>query len=384
MKYSFFIILALACFIAEAQPTHLVISQVYGGGGNSGAPWSHDFIELFNPTANDIDLSGHSLQYTSASGTSWTNVLALQGNIEAGKYFLVKLAGGTNGQPLPTADQTGTINLSAISGKIILALQITAFPGSCPAITTIIDKLGYGTADCFETAAAPNGSNSLALVRRSGGCTDNNDNSQDFITGSPQPRNSAHMGNDCAGTGIPLPVRFSGLKASSSGGKLKISWVNLTESEIEAYNVEMSYNGSDFFKAGEQKPALNQGSAAGYSMELPLPQRKCFARIKAIEIDGKKVYSQTLLLDMAGRSNGLNIYPHPVKDGNFNLLVTDISGGEYEVLIVDVSGREVFKTRIRSEGGILSQRIVTGKNVKGLHFLMIKGRNEVSRQVIFQ
>jgi hypothetical protein len=384
MKYSFFIILALACFIAEAQPTHLVISQVYGGGGNSGAPWSHDFIELFNPTANDIDLSGHSLQYTSASGTSWTNVLALQGNIEAGKYFLVKLAGGTNGQPLPTADQTGTINLSAISGKIILALQITAFPGSCPAITTIIDKLGYGTADCFETAAAPNGSNSLALVRRSGGCTDNNDNSQDFITGSPQPRNSTHMGNDCAGTGIPLPVRFSGLKASSSGGKLKISWVNQTESEIEAYDVEMSYNASDYFKAGEQKPEHNLGSAAGYQLEIPLPQGKCFIRIKAIESDGNKVYSKTLVVDIAGSSQGAKIYPNPVKGGDFNLLADGIPGGEYELVIVDMAGREVFRKKFRFEGGILSQRIVTGKDLKGLHFLIIRGRSELSRSILFQ
>lgn len=31
-----------------AASPDLVISQVYGGGGNSGAPYTHDFIELFN------------------------------------------------------------------------------------------------------------------------------------------------------------------------------------------------------------------------------------------------------------------------------------------------------------------------------------------------
>src|SRR5207249_4835668 len=30
-------------------PNHIVISQVYGGGGNSGAAYKNDFIELFNP-----------------------------------------------------------------------------------------------------------------------------------------------------------------------------------------------------------------------------------------------------------------------------------------------------------------------------------------------
>lgn len=30
-----------------ALSADVVISQVYGGGGNSGAPFTHDFIELF-------------------------------------------------------------------------------------------------------------------------------------------------------------------------------------------------------------------------------------------------------------------------------------------------------------------------------------------------
>jgi len=32
--------------------TDLVISQVYGGGGNSGAPFRNDFIEIFNLKAD--------------------------------------------------------------------------------------------------------------------------------------------------------------------------------------------------------------------------------------------------------------------------------------------------------------------------------------------
>ena len=38
---------------AQANPggTGLVISEVYGGGGNTGATWSNDFIEIHNPTA---------------------------------------------------------------------------------------------------------------------------------------------------------------------------------------------------------------------------------------------------------------------------------------------------------------------------------------------
>jgi len=40
----------------------VVISQVYGGGGNSGATLKSDFIELFNFGSTSVNLSGWSLQ----------------------------------------------------------------------------------------------------------------------------------------------------------------------------------------------------------------------------------------------------------------------------------------------------------------------------------
>ncbi len=47
----------LACVLLPlaAMPSHaagVVISQVYGGGGNSGATLKNDFIELFNAGAS--------------------------------------------------------------------------------------------------------------------------------------------------------------------------------------------------------------------------------------------------------------------------------------------------------------------------------------------
>ena len=54
---------------AQAVSPDVVISQVYGGGGNSGAPYTNDFIELFNRGTSTVSLAGWSIQYTSATGT---------------------------------------------------------------------------------------------------------------------------------------------------------------------------------------------------------------------------------------------------------------------------------------------------------------------------
>ena len=54
---------------ALAVSPNLVVSQVYGGGGNAGAPYTHDYIEIFNRGTTSASLAGMSLQYTSATGT---------------------------------------------------------------------------------------------------------------------------------------------------------------------------------------------------------------------------------------------------------------------------------------------------------------------------
>ena len=55
---------------AMAQAGAVVISQVYGGGGNSGATYVDDFIEIFNRGSTAVNLSGWSLQYAPATSPS--------------------------------------------------------------------------------------------------------------------------------------------------------------------------------------------------------------------------------------------------------------------------------------------------------------------------
>ena len=70
----------------------LVISQLYGGGGNAGAILKNDFIEIYNRGTSTVDLAGWSVQYSSAAGTgNWSvTPLCLTGSclIRPGRYFL--------------------------------------------------------------------------------------------------------------------------------------------------------------------------------------------------------------------------------------------------------------------------------------------------------
>lgn len=178
---------------AAASPTGVVISQVYGGGGNSGTTYKNDFIELYNGGTTTVDLTGWSVQYGSSGGTSWSNRTNLSGSIAPGHYYLIQeAAGGSGTTALPTPDAIGTINMSGTAGKVALVTSQTALSGTgCPFSATVADFVGYGGANCYEgTAPAAALTNSTAALRNGDGQVDTGNNGADFTTGAPNPRNS--------------------------------------------------------------------------------------------------------------------------------------------------------------------------------------------------
>ena len=223
-----FVLLLALTLVALAMPNRayavsgsVVISQVYGAGGNSGATWRYDYVELYNRSSSPVSLAGWSLQYASATGFSWGSAnVALSGTVAAHGYYLVQLgSGGTAGALLPTADETGSpaVNMSATTGKIALCSSTTALTGNCPVGSLIVDFVGYGaTADCREGSAnapAPSATNS---INRICGFTDHNkdtdQNSTDFMAIAASPRNSSSPDITCS----PTPT------LNSTWGSLKV------------------------------------------------------------------------------------------------------------------------------------------------------------------
>jgi cytosine/adenosine deaminase-related metal-dependent hydrolase len=189
-----------AMLTATAGATHLMITQVYGGGGNAGATLKNDFIELHNPGVLAVSLAGLSVQYNSAAGTGAWQMTALPNiSVPPGGFVLVReAAGGMGTLDLPTPDVVGTIAMAVGAGRVVLVAATTALPAGCPTVG-VIDLVGYGaTAICFEgtgPTAAPSVTN--AVLRAQNGCSDTNDNKIDFAAVLAAPRNSASTAATC-------------------------------------------------------------------------------------------------------------------------------------------------------------------------------------------
>lgn len=199
--------LALPLAAASARGSgsgNVVVAQVFAAGGNSGAAYTNDYVELFNRGSGAVTIDGWTLQYASASATSWQST-PLAGSIPAGGHYLVQLAsGGTNGAALPTPDATGTSNLAVGGGKLALvssptALACGASAGSCSGAAGLEDLVGYGSATDYEgSGPAPAPGATTALVRAGGACTDADDNAADFAAGTPAPLTSAAAAAACS------------------------------------------------------------------------------------------------------------------------------------------------------------------------------------------
>lgn len=195
---------AVSCSGSVTAPILVVISQIYGGGGNAGASYQNDYIELFNRGTTSVSLNGKSVQYASATGNSWTVISLPNTTLSPGQYYLIKLASdGLVGASLPASDLTNTsVNISATTGKVALCNSTTALSENCPTGIVILDFVGYGTnADCREGASsannAPAGSNTISLFRVNNGCTDTDNNAADFTAAAPVPRNTSSPANPC-------------------------------------------------------------------------------------------------------------------------------------------------------------------------------------------
>jgi predicted extracellular nuclease len=201
---------------AAAPSSGIVVNEVYGGGGNSGARYTNDFIELRNRGTAAVSVDGWSVQYHAASGTGAWQATPLSGSIPAGGIYLVAEAQGAGGtDPLPDPQKTGTIAMSGTGGTVAVVNGTAALTcqDSAACQSASVDVVGYGTAAINETAPIGGASNTDSVQRKDAADTDNNAN--DFAAGAPTPGATNAGGGGDTGEGEPGPLRIHDIQDSS-------------------------------------------------------------------------------------------------------------------------------------------------------------------------
>jgi 5'-nucleotidase len=225
-------LVAIPATPATAAPaSHVIINELYVNGGSANATYTNKFVELYNPTSEAVDLSEWSLQYrppTNTAGFTAGLKYDLDGIIQPGKHFLI--AGASNATPpatpvgaaLPTPDQTTTFNPGNGGGSLALVSSTDLLPaitadvkGSASSSNGIVDFVGWGTANTFETKAgpAPSATNVPRSIARTD-FSDTDDNSVDLTLSSVGGATPQACGATCV---LPVPAPLKGSIADIQG-----------------------------------------------------------------------------------------------------------------------------------------------------------------------
>ncbi|SQG65362.1 predicted extracellular nuclease [Corynebacterium renale] len=230
----------------DAAP-NVLISEVYGGGGNSGAPFTHDFVELYNPTGQEVSLDGWEVEYFSASGGSGGST-HLAGSIAPGGYFLIQQGGGNgNGQPLPTPDAVGSLSMAGKQGSV----QLRSPEG-------VRDTVGYGKATVVEGSGAPQLSNTTSAQRTDPG-TDTDNNAADFHARAPTPQAS--------GNSVTVPDTTPGLDEPADPPVTVDPTVVTAIAEIQGVGPESPLQGHTVTTEGVVTAIYPDGGLNGFFMQ---------------------------------------------------------------------------------------------------------------------
>jgi len=249
---------------ASAAPggTGVVINEAYLKGGSANAPFANKFVELYNPTTASVSVAGWSIQYRSATSSgTFTGVGALSGSIAPGGYLLVQMSSnGTTGAPLPTPDVVTTVNPGGASGTLVLASTTTALALPAGSISTatpgVVDALGYGTSNTFETTAAEVGSANpvpTSYVRTA--FSDTDVNAADFVQqGQITPQNAASTGTTPTPPVPPTPP---------------VSEADVTVAQLQGATDTSPYAGRTVTTRGVVTATYPTGGLDGYVVQTP-------------------------------------------------------------------------------------------------------------------
>lgn len=373
--------LALVFSVFTVVKSQIKILEIYGGGGSASTTpvpsFKNDYVVLKNLGSSSVDLSGYSIQYGSATSgvppATWSSKGLLSGTISAGACFIIKMSadGAFTGADFPTAnlilDNTNTttssgtaangIGMSGTNGKIALVNGTAIIDNN----TTVVDKIGYGTANNGEGTVIAALSTTTAARRNNDGATDTNNNLVDFTIVVANPTN--------CGT---IPVELLDFKAQKENATVKLLWSTASELNNAYYAIERSENGKTFDKIGEINGYGNSNTLKSYQYMDEKPMNTVnYYRLRQVDFDGKETVYKTVSVNF-GKNTTTKVYPSTAKD-KINVEVSGDNGAS-DLLVVNLLGQVVKAQKLQNTEGVFPVNISDLPN--GSYIMRIVSKNE--------
>jgi hypothetical protein len=298
-----------------------------------------------NSTNNGLDVADLvRVEISPNGGTNWYNTLEITGASGGQSYWGYSATGTANGNY--DGNNTPTVYTPTGTGNIAAGPSTVVVRGLPIGITNLRVRITMINSSANERWVV----DAVMLMKTSGG---------------------------------PLPVTFANVSAKESSGKVGINWSNLTESEINYYEIERSTDGANFTSIGRVAPKANDFSSQNYSFSDAAPTATGYYRVKAVEYAG--TYKTSVVLKVSNQITGkaFQVYPNPVQNKVVTIQTGNIGSGVYSAQVVTMSGQVLMNKSLTFQSGS-SQSFELPANINpGTYLLRIQNGDTNSVTTLF-
>jgi Tfp pilus assembly protein PilV len=245
-KTGTFLFLGLGLFLFVGLPAkaaivdYLVINEL----STAGATTYDDWVELYNPSVSDIDLTGWSIQKVTSGGT--VTRTDLSGVVPAGGYFLIVRDHASTDSDLKSMKDLLADNFAIADSNALYLVNSNSSIDPDDPLEEYVDLIGWGGIIYGEGSSYPTNIGAEKSLSRKIAGDDTNNNSIDFeILDTPSPTNSGlneggdgDLNGDVLVTVYPNAEPVQSITANTAS---IIFQVNSDGNAIVAYGIDDTY-----------------------------------------------------------------------------------------------------------------------------------------------
>ncbi len=153
-----------------------------------------------------------------------------------------------------------------------------------------------------------------------------------------------------------LPVTLSSFKGYATDKGNRLEWITQSESNNTGYEVQRSFNGSEFAKIGfVSTKAINGNSSVPQQygfIDINTSAGTSYYRLKQIDKDAKYSLTKTIIIKRNGDNapSILDVYPNPATD-RVNIVLNVPVSEKAAIIITDLTGRVVLQQKVQTQIG---------------------------------
>ena len=171
---------------------------------------------------------------------------------------------------------------------------------------------------------------------------------------------------------VTLPVKFISFSAKEYPDKIRLSWQNGDETDVDHYEIQRAINGNDFTIIGIAAAA----GLSAYTFDDNAPESKTvFYRINAVYLNGAAHYSATIPVRKNKKNFEMKISPNPVQNGVLNILLTNITRGTYFIKVINNGGNTITTESmvVIDENNIVKTISLPATVTRGVYYVQLEG-----------